>query len=167
MNESAEPAPTDRVECTAARDPAVRLFIFAAMMIGFGAWCLTDLRKVPESWELKNINEVAGYLLNNWGPVLLVPAGMIALAWGVIFLRRKLVADAEGIGYEGRQRIAWSDVTRLDAAELKGKGLLYLHRGEAKPLRLDSWKLNNFKAMVAFVERHVPEGVVQTQPEDA
>ncbi len=161
MNESAESPRTDRVECTARRDPAVNLFIIAAMGLGFGIWCLMDRRQPPESWDLDHVNDVAAYLLNNWGPVLLLPIGLIALIWGIVFLRRKLVATAEGIGYAGKQQIPWSRVTRLDASLLASKHILKLHHGGPKPLTLDSWKLNNFKAMVAFVEQHVPPEAIE------
>lgn len=161
MNESDESPQTDRVECTARKDPAVNLFIVAAMGIGFGIWCLTDMRPPPESWDLDHINEASAYLLNNWGPLLFMPIGLIALIWGILFLRRKLVATAEGIGYEGKQQVPWSRVTRLDASLLRSKNILKLHHGGAKPLTLDSWKLNNFKAMVAFVEQHVPPEAIQ------
>jgi len=167
MNESAEPATGDRVECAAAKDPAVRTFIFAAMLLGFGAWCLTDMRVRPETWDAKHINEIAAYLLNNWGPVLLIPGGMVVLARGILFLRRKLVATAKGIGYAGRETIAWSRVSRLDATELADKGLLRLEYGPDKPLTLDSWKLTNFKAMVAFIEAHVPPEAMGSNAPDA
>jgi len=166
MNESGEPLQADRVECSARKDPAVNLFIIAAMGLGFGIWCLTDRRRPPESWDLHHINDAAAYLLNNWGPVLLLPIGLIALAWGILFLRRKLVATAEGIGYVGKQQIAWSQVTRLDASLLKSKQILKLHHGGPRPLTLDSWKLNNFKAMVAFVEQHVPPSAIETPGEE-
>ena len=164
MNESAEPAGTGRVECTAAKDPAVRLFILAAMLMGFGAWCLTDMRPRPETWDLKHVNEIAAYLLNNWGPLLLVPGGMFVLARAILYLRRKLVATDEGIGYDGKEQVAWSRIHRLDATDLADKGMLRLEYGAAKPLTLDAWKLNNFKAMVAFVEARVPPEAIETDP---
>ena len=44
---------------------------------------------------------------------------------------------------------------------LQSKNILKLHHGGAKPLTLDSWKLDNFKAMVAFVEQHVPPEAIE------
>jgi hypothetical protein len=166
MNDSAEPERTDRLVCPAAKDPAVRLFILAAMLIGFGLWCLTDRRQPPEAWDMKHLNQAGGYLLNNWGPFLLLPGGLVSLVWGVVFLRRKLVATAEGIGYLGKQTIPWEKVTRLDASRLQDKGILYLHHGGARPLVLDGWKLSNFKAMVAFAEQHVPPEAIETASGD-
>ena len=52
-----------RVECPAAKDPAVRLCILAALLLAFGIWCLTDLREPPSEWSFGKINEVSAYLL--------------------------------------------------------------------------------------------------------
>lgn len=154
-------APTDqsrRVECPATNDPAVRLFIFAAMLIGFGVWCFLERTKYPppEAWTLEHINTIVGYVLNNYGPWVLVPPGLVFVALGVRLLRRKLIADDEGIGYVGAQRIAWSDVTGLDSAKLKDKGVLTLHYGKGRKLVLDSWKLKNFRDLVALIEQYAP-----------
>jgi len=158
MSDTSEPPQDDRVECPAARDPAVRLFIFAAMMLGFGAWTIYDHYykgeyAYPEKYEL---GKYLGYLFNHYGPYVLVPLGLIAVFLAIRHLRRVLVADAEGIGYAGGARVGWDEITSLDASLLKDKGILRLHYGTGGTLTLDSWKLKNFKAMVAYVEKHVP-----------
>jgi hypothetical protein len=152
MNEAA----ADRVECPAAKDPAVRLFIGAAMGIAFGVYCWWDAEAPPPAWSLSHINQAASYVLHVAGPWVFGIPGVLAGIWGVVFLRRVLVADAEGIGYAGKERVAWDDVTNLDASDLKKKGILYLEYGDDEVLKLDSWKLQNFKQLVAFVEAHVP-----------
>jgi len=162
MEEGPEPPPAPPVVCPAAKDPAVRLFIVAVLLLGFGAWCLTDLRPRPRAWDLDHINEVANYLLNNWGPVLFFPAGVVFAVWGVVFLRRTLVADTDGIGYKGRDRIAWSDVKGLDTSQFAKKSILKLQverGGERDELVLDGWKLQNFKALVRLVESKLPQEV--------
>ena len=153
-NNSSAPA---RVECRATSDPAVRLFILAAMPLAFGVWCLIDRHKHPwpETWDLPNINAVGGYLLNNWGPFVLFPLGLVVLYFAVRFVRRVLVADEEGIGYAGKDKVRWEDVSKLDAAELK-KEILVLESGGQAVLKLDGWKLRNFRDLVAFIERRVP-----------
>jgi hypothetical protein len=150
--------PPSSVQCRANRDPAVRLFITAAMLLAVGVLCYRDKDSwpAPDNWQIKNINAVGGYLLNNFGPFLLIPGGMVAAAWAVVFLRRVLAADGEGIGYVNHEKIAWSQVEKLDAADLKTKGILHLHYGAGRRLTLDSWKLSNFRDLVAIVERHVP-----------
>jgi len=163
MNDTSQDSQTEHVECPPTREPAVRAFIFAALLMGMGAWCLTDLRKPPEAWDFKHINEVASYLLNNWGPVVFFPAGLLVAALAVRFLRRKLLADAEGIGYAGADKVAWDQVHELDASKLKDKQILLLRYGQGRKLTLDAWKLQNFRELVAFVEAHVPEGVKMTK----
>lgn len=151
-NESSAPA---SVECRAASDPAVRLFILTAMPLAFGIWCLTDLRKPPEAWDMAHINDAAAYLLNNWGPVVFFPLGFVGLYLAVRYVRRVLVADEEGIGYVGKDKILWEQVTKLDAADLK-REILVLETGQ-RALKLDGWKLRDFRDLVAFIEKHVPE----------
>lgn len=153
------PASPTRVDCPPARDPAVRTFILAAMLVGFGLWCWSDRRETPTNWS--DFNKVAAYLMNNYGPFVLLPLGMFFAAKGIVMLRRRLVADAEGIGYVGRETIRWADVTAVDASQLASKGILWLEHKGGK-LTLDGWHLQNFKALVAFVEAHVPPGSIKT-----
>ncbi len=148
---------TSRVECPAATDPAVRVLIGAAMLIGFAVYCFVDTEKPPEAWDAKHINEIASYVLHAYGPVAFGIPGLILLAWGIVFLRRKLVADEQGIGYAGKKSIPWAQIQKLDASKLKDKGILTLHDADGRTLVLDSWKLKNFKELVAFVEQHAPK----------
>ena len=153
MSESDNANPTGSVECQPARDPAVRWFLMAALLVGMGIWCWTDRREKPAEWN--DINTVSAYLFNNYGPFVMVPAGLLLTGFGVRFLKRKLVADEKGLGYAGGDTIAWSDIKELDATRL-GKGFLTIRHEPDKRLILDSWKLQNFKQMVAFIDQHVP-----------
>jgi len=162
MSETNHTPRQDRVECPPARDPAVRLFIMTGMLLVFGLWCFYDHYIVGHYQYPKdgNVNDAARYYFNHWGGIILPLGGLVPLALGIRFLRRVLVADAEGIRVPGSPAIAWKDVKRLDATDLAGKGFLRLDYGQAKPLVLDSWKLQNFKAMVAFIEKHVPADAI-------
>ncbi len=84
----------------------------------------------------------------------ILTAGLIVAAFTIRFLSRKLVADERGIALGG-EMIAWSDVTELDATKL-AKGFLFVRYGPGKMLTLDSWKMQNFKRLVAFIDAHVP-----------
>ena len=133
----------------------MRLFIGAAMLAGMAIWCLTDLRATPKDWSFDSINEIAGYLLNNWGPVVFFPAALLLALRAVMFLRRTLVADQEGIGYVGKDKLAWGDVRSVDTLRFDKKGvlaLLYQRDGQDKRLVLDGWKLQNFKDLLKLVE---------------
>jgi len=158
MNEASEPTAPDRIECPAARDASVKMFIFAAMMIGFAAYTIYDHYILgnyakPDPYEL---NPYLKYLFNHYVPFVLIPPGLVALVYGIVLLRRKLVADAEGIGYAGKDRIAWSDVTKIDATVLARKRILYLYHGQDGKTTLDEYYLQNFRDLVAFLDRHVP-----------
>jgi len=164
MSETNHTPRQDRVECPPARDPAVRLFIPAGMLLVFGLWCFFDAYvNVKDAYPYPtdgDVNKLAKYYFNHVGGIVLPLGGLVPLVMGIRFLRRVLVADAEGIRVPGSPAIAWKDVKRLDATDLAGKGFLRLDYGQAKPLVLDSWKLQNFKAMVAFIEKHVPADAI-------
>ncbi len=167
MSQEPTPDAAQRVECPPAKDPAVRLFIVAGMLLAFGAWCFYDSffgsYRTPASDEF---NDVAAWWFNRICAIALPIAGIIPLAMGLRFLTRRLVADAEGIGYERGTKVPWAEVTRLDATDLPAKGILRLEHGTTKPMVLDAWKLQNFKAMVAFVEAHVPADAIEAPAGD-
>jgi hypothetical protein len=156
-----------RVICPARRDTGVRLFIATAVLLGFGIYCFADWGNskydAPEAWDMKHINQAARYVLTYFGPFVFVPAGLVVAGMGIASMTRKLVADDSGIAY-GRTRLAWTDVTSLDASELPDKQILSLRYGEDQSLALDAYKLQNFKELVAFVEEHVAP---QTPREEA
>lgn len=151
--QTAEQVPM-RVECPAGKDRAIRHFIIGLGLIGVGIWCLNDAKPAPSEWTLAKVNEVAYYLFNNVSPYILMPGGALVIVLTAMGLRRKLVADADGIGYVGKEKIAWGQITEVDATKV-GKGFLFLHAGD-KSLTLDSWKLQNFRPLVGLIERHVP-----------
>jgi hypothetical protein len=152
-----------KVVCPAAKDPVVRLFIFAAILIGFGIWCFVDgyLKEGPPREDLKGINQVVTWYLNHVGGIVLPIAGIVPLVWGLLFLRRRLLADEEGLGYAGKEKVPWTAVKSLDTSRLASKGILTLHyesSGQEGTLVLDGWKLQNFRDLVALVERKVAPG---------
>lgn len=166
MNDTQQVAPAGRVECPAAKDPSVRLFIGAAMALVFGVLMVYDAyiaKKCPYPDSSKSnpygINAWSNHALNHYGPFIFLPGGLVLAWWGVVALRRVLVADGEGIGYRGKERHAWGDITSVDASRLKTKGILVLHFGPSARLVLDSWKLVGFRDLVAFVEGHLPPNV--------
>ena len=162
MNEAADEKPAEaeptRVEARPTRDPAVRTFIVAAMLLGFAVWCLLDRRPRPEAWDAKHINHVFAYLLNNIGPFLFVPAGLAFLIRGIVYLGRRLQADHQGIGFAGREKIPWEKVTGVDATALKAKGVLRIMSGDQEQMKLCDWHWprEQFRGVVALIERHVP-----------
>jgi hypothetical protein len=154
------PAPDvpQRVESGATRDPAIRLGIAAVMLMGMGLWCFHDRGKYdpPEAWDMEHINDAAKHVFNAYGVFAFTPPGVVLGAWALLFLRRKLIADQDGIGYAGKKKIPWGNITKLDASQAKTKGILKLHYGSGKILTLDNWKLTNFRELIALVESKLP-----------
>lgn len=163
MTQPTESRKIERVECPAVKEPAVRKFIVAAMFLGFGLYCAYDafvLGKYPKP-KSENINELASWAFNHIvGPFVLVPIGLVVLIWALWSLKRVLAADEAGIGYVGSEKVSWDQITRVDAARIQ-KGLLYLYVGEDRKITLDSWKLENFKQLVAVVESAVPQDKIK------
>ncbi len=158
MNDTSDQNQISTVECAPTTEPAVRWFIFAAMMLGFAIYCWLDRGNypAPEAWDIDHINEAAKYLLNTWGPVVFAPLGFIALALAGLHLKSRLIADDEGIGYACKRKHGWDQVKKLDVSELKNKGILYLTLDDGSEMKLDSWKLQNFRDLVALIEKKVP-----------
>ena len=159
--DAAESAPVpEQVTAPASTEPAVRLFIMAAMLLGIGLWCLYDgyFTDQFKSGPPDELNPYLNYAFNRYGPFVFIPVGLVFLVLGLLGMRKTIVADQEGIGYEGKARIPWSNVTGMDASKLKDKGILKLHYHEGGgkvELVLDSYKLKNFKELVRLVEAKV------------
>ncbi len=161
MNDTEQQDTSGRVECGANKEPAVRLFIVGALAIGFALWMVYDhfikgRYQYPNPYEL---NKFLSWAFNHYGPFVFIPVGLIFVALGVVAVRRLLVADGKGIGYQGKTKCAWGSITGVDASKLKDKGILTLQIGDDDKLVLDSRKLKGFKDLIAFVEARLPEGV--------
>ena len=171
MNDSASESTGGRVECRASKDSAVRLFIGAAALVAVGLYCVYDgyFAKVqndagdmvpkyppPEVWNLKHINEVAGYALNRFGPFLFIPLGILLAVLAIRTLKRFIMADRDGLVVNGRPKIAWSEFSGIDASLLDSKGILTLKRGGDQPgVKLDRYHYRDFRDAVAFIEDRV------------
>jgi hypothetical protein len=161
MSEQDTPSTAGRkVECKAALDPILRYHIIpGVMLLGFGIYCLVDatiLAKYPYTPLSEDLNAWSTWALNFYGQFIFTTAGIIVLLWGLLKWRRVLVADDNGIGYAGKEKLPWSEIEKLDAGQLKSKGILYLDHPDGT-LTLDNWKLKNFRELVAVVERNVPD----------
>ena len=160
MTETPENTAPTSVTCPAAKDPAVRTFIMAAMLIGIGIYCWMDAASGkfdrPEIGVDNYLNKYLGYALNHWTPWVAIPVGALMALRGTLALRRVLQADAEGMGYKGANKLPWDKITTLDASQLKSKDILVVEYEGGEKLVLDSWKLRNFRELVGFVEAHSP-----------
>lgn len=145
QNAASADAP-QRVECPANKEPSVRMFIVAAMCLGYGAYALYEIL----SGARQPGNEWYGFTL--WSGLIAPVVGLVPLVWGVLMLRRRFVADAEGLGYVGDRKVPWSAIAKL---VLRGKGLFDVHYqadGETGVFKLDEYKLQNFAELVRLIE---------------
>ena len=166
MSETAGGQPLTRVECRGSNDPFVRRMIIAIMVLAGAVWTIVDHYVMGNYWKRADFNDNLTYLFNHYLPYVLSPLGVVLLARAIHEHSRRLVADENGIGFLGKEQIAWGRLTRIDAALLASKGLLALHytpgqgAGE-KTLKLDSYYFRDFRDLVAFIERHVPADKIQ------
>jgi len=158
MSEIPNEAPAS-VESPAAKDPAVRIFILAAMLVAFGIWAMMDLStgKFHYVDPGEDINAFGKWAFNAFGAYICTPVGVVIAVLGLRFLKGVLVADGEGIGWKGKTKRPWAQVATLDATQLRDKGILVVHFKDGARIKLDSWKLQNFKKLVAVVEANVPK----------
>lgn len=166
MTETTGESQANRVECRATKDTAVRLFIVTAMLLALGIYCGYDgyyakdekgNEKYPYAAPGEDINTWAKWGFNHYGPFVFIPAGLVLAFLAVRSLTTHIEANDTGIGYLGKDKIPWGQITSLDASKLKDKQILYLHHGDGGKMTLDAYKITHFKDLVAFVETHVPE----------
>jgi hypothetical protein len=154
-----EPVAPEKIECRSTKDPAIRVFILAAMFLGFGGYSVFETQhmgKYPYAPLAEDLNAWFSWLLNYCGPFVFIPVGVIFLIIGILYIRRRLVADQDGIGYVGKTKLKWDDVSQLDAKRLKSKGIIALDH-EGGKLVLDSYKLTDFKNLLKLIEQKIPQ----------
>ena len=167
MNDANESSNVTRVVCPAVLDLAIRPLVLAVALIAFGIWCAMDQQ--PHKPFDDDMNSWLTWAMNFYGQFAFPAIGLIPLYFGVRVLRRKMVADEQGVGFEGKEKIAWSAVTGLDASELKSKQILVLIHSQGQRYTLDGFDLRNFRQLVDFIEARVPHAPAQpdqTPPDD-
>lgn len=147
------------IEVTSSSDPFVRRILVALLLLGFAAWTFFDFYVAGKYDHLagsKDWNDLASYLLNRYGVFVLAPPGLAIVVLALVLRARRLVADERGIGYAGKPPIAWGEITSVDATLLAGKGLMTIHYGQGRKLKLDSYNFRDFKSVAAYIEQRVP-----------
>ena len=164
MNDATEGSNVTRVVCPAALDLAIRPLILAVALIAFGIWCAMDQQPYKSLDE--DMNTWLTWAMNYYGQFAFTALGLVPLYFGIRALRRKMVADDQGVGFEGKDKILWSSVTGLDASELKEKNILTVIHGGGQRYKLDGFDLKNFRELVTFVEAHIPKTDPEPTPQD-
>ncbi|MBS3820599.1 MAG: hypothetical protein GVY16_06795 [Planctomycetes bacterium] len=165
--QAAEASSPDRVACSPNNDPGVRLFIAAGLLLAMGVYCVIDIMRGAYTYvsPSEDFNAFASWAFNFAGQFVFSLPGLVLLVWGVLYFRRTCVADAAGIHYAyfSSEPIRWEQIERIDASQLKSKGILKVHATDGRHVTLDSWKLKNFKPLVSYVEQNVPVENIDTQ----
>jgi len=141
-------AADERVECGAGLERIIRWLVVVGLCLGFGIYSIWELYTGEQTVE----KSASNYWFTVACAVILTPLGLVLLGIVGFMARRRLVADAEGLGYVGAEKVGWDQVTKLVA---RGKGLMDVHytdEGEEDVLELDSYKLKGFDRLVQFIE---------------
>ena len=146
----------DRVESKPARDPAVRAFAVAAMLIGFGIYCMLDYKNYPYVPLSESLDKFFTWALNWYGQFVFTAVGAVFAVWAGVHLSRTVVADEEGIGNAGGLQLKWQDVESVDASKLQSKQILRLNYSDGS-IKLYGWRRQNFRELVAFIDAHLPD----------
>ena len=154
-SEVCETTQITEVICPATKEPSIRVFIMALMLLGFAIYCFIDQAKYPYPTEFALNNDTVGYVLNHWSPYVFIPTGVVLAGWGVVLLRRRVQAGEKGIGHIGGEMIPWHDVMSIDATRLKSKGLIHIDTIKGRRLTLDSWKIQDFRQLLEVIEKNV------------
>ena len=153
---------TTLIECKSTRDPLLRLGFLVAMLVGFGLWCVYEMNLIDGApkYSYKSMsddfNTWATWAFNFYGQFVFTGLGLL-LAWKALkFKNQVLTADDAGVGYVGREKIAWADVIEMDLSKFKAKEIMVLKAGDTS-ITLDGWKLQNFRDLIAKVEAALPD----------
>jgi len=166
MTDAAKPS-VSSVQARPSKDPVVRLLIVSAMLIGLGCYCLYDAYVATNSDGSpkyakptkpfgEDFNPYFTYYFNLIGGYVLPLAGLPFLLGAISQARRRMTVDATGIT-AGREKVAWSDVKEIDAAEMAKKSILKIYHGQGM-IKIDGyyWQKSDFRDMVAIIEQNVP-----------
>ena len=157
MNNDPGQTPLVAAQAKPASDPAVRSLIAAAMLLGFGVWCLLDLNNPPYAAPSEDINQFGKWLFNHGGAIVGPIVGLFFLVKMILHLRRKLKVDASGITAGGR-RLGWDSISQLDATRFKDKGLLTLKVKDGPDVVVDAWlyQKDGLRDVVRILEQKLP-----------
>ena len=161
MEQTTNQSEAASITCLPGKDRAVRHFAVCLGMIAVSLYCWYEvfvMGRYPYVSLSVDLSDFLYWVTNTILPFFLLP---VALVWLVLTIRYRmqvLVADGRGIGYRNKPAIEWGDIARIDATRLR-KGFLDVYYGQdgQEKLVLDSWKLQNFRALVGFIEQHVPQ----------
>lgn len=134
----------------------VRWVIAGVFVLAYAAWCVHD------GWfnEEYRKPERASDLQFNRGAAMVLPLlGVGCIAWAVVLMQRRLVADDAGLR-SGRTRFEWKQVASIDDSDLEQKTILRLGYGDGQTFVLDGYIWTEFEAILELIEERVDRSVL-------
>ncbi len=153
------------------RESYIRAFLYGLAALALAVWFGYDAFFALDKTGQRKFDpdRTPAYFAFNAGMSFILPlVGVVMLVLAARLRGRVLAADAEGLGYIGKSKIAWQSLRKLDP---RAKGLLDVYyedaSGSEKRLKLDSLKVSRFNELVAFIEAKAPNCPVTGRTEKA
>jgi hypothetical protein len=143
---------------TLANSRKWRLVVYMLLSAGFSAYCYYDGWKNP---KYQDPSELSNMWFNRAAAVGLVVLLVVLIIRFLLALKTRVVMDEAGLDVDGKLKISWPAMTRVDDRNLE-KGLLDIYytpagEGSEKKYTLDNYKVTPFEEMVEEVSRHRPD----------
>jgi hypothetical protein len=127
-----------------------------AILAVFSAWHFYDGWLNP----VYKAADKAGDMWYNRAVAIALAAGFIGFVIAFFFmLKSQVVVDEQGININGKRRIDWKSILRVDDSKVE-KGLLGIYYQEgSKEARyvLDDYKIDHFEEMLDEISIHRPD----------
>jgi hypothetical protein len=143
-----------------------RLVIYILVSAGASAYCYYDGWVNPAYQKSEKYGDM---LFNQVGAVVLAVLLVILIVRLLLAFKTRVVMDEGGIDVNGKFKIAWPLVTRVDDRNLE-KGLLDIfykgaEGGSEKKYVLDNYKVTSFDEMVDEISKHRPDVLAPVEEE--
>ena len=135
---------------------------YMILSVGFAAYCYYD------GWvSEKYLKDPSNLWFNRVAAVVLVVVFVVLIIRFFGILKTRVVADESGIDVDGRIKIAWQDLARIDNTH-EAKGLVdlyYTHEGQEKKWIADNYKINHFDELLDEISAHRPDLLAPVEEE--
>lgn len=140
--------------CGLAKSRKMKWIIYIILALGAGIYCYYD-GFVSE----KYLKDLSNLWFNRVGSIVLAVAFVVLVIGFFVILKTRIAADDDGIDVNGKSKIPWKDIVRIDDGNVE-KGLVdifYTVEGQEEKWTADSYKIDRFDELLDMISRHRPD----------
>ncbi len=135
-----------------------RLVVYLVLCAVFSVYCYYDGWRNP---KYQDPSELSNMWFNRSAAIGLAVLFVVLIFRFVCALKTRVVVDEAGIDVNGKFKIVWPSITRVEDRNLE-KGLLDFfyketQEGAERKYVLDNYKVTAFEEMVDEISRHRPD----------